>query len=97
MQHYYLLLSEKEVFGNVSNSNSSESDLQVQYSYYSGTDASFKKKYRDDSTSTVGGWWLRSPSSTDTTKFCFVNTSGNSSLGSGANNYLIAPAFVIGG
>ena len=91
------LLSEKEVFGNVSYSNSYEASLQVQYSYYSGTNASFKKKYRDDSTSTAGGWWLRSPSSTDTTRFCFVTTDGNSSLGSGATNYLIAPAFVIGG
>ena len=56
---YFFLLSEYEVFGSISYSNSNESSKQAQYAYYSAGNS--KIKYKHNGTSTAAYWWLRSP------------------------------------
>ena len=56
---YFFLLSEFEVFGNISYANMHEKSKQAQYAYYSAGNS--KVKYKHDGTSTAVRWWLRSP------------------------------------
>lgn len=56
---YFFLLSEYEVFGNITYSNSNEANYQQQYAYYSAGNS--KVKYRHNSTGSAAIWWLRSP------------------------------------
>lgn len=56
---YFFLLSEYEVFGNITYSNSYEANYQQQYAYYSAGNS--KVKYRHNSTGSAAFWWLRSP------------------------------------
>ncbi len=56
---YFFLLSEYEVFGNITYSNSYEANYQQQYAYYSAGNS--KVKYRHNSTGSAAYWWLRSP------------------------------------
>lgn len=56
---YFFLLSEYEVFGNITYSNSYEATRQQQYAYYAAGNS--KVKYRHNSTGSATRWWLRSP------------------------------------
>lgn len=69
---YFFLLSEYEVFGNITYSNSYEANYQQQYAYYSAGNS--KVKYRHNSTGIAAYWWLRSPRAGYSYFFVFVNT-----------------------
>lgn len=90
---YFFLLSEYEVFGNITYSNSYEANYQQQYAYYSAGNS--KVKYRHNSTGSAASWWLRSPRAGTSSYFVRVGTYGtvdytgtNSSLG-------FAPGFCV--
>ena len=71
---YFFLLSEYEVFGNISSANSNEASKQAQYAYYSAGNS--KIKYKHDGTSTDASWWLRSPYSRNSASFVNVRYDG---------------------
>ena len=71
---YFFLLSEYEVFGNITYSNSYEANYQQQYAYYSAGNS--KVKYRHNSTGSAAYWWLRSPRAGYSYFFVYVNTDG---------------------
>lgn len=56
---FFFLLSEYEVFGNITYGNTYEANYQQQYAYYSAGNS--KVKYRHNSTGSAAYWWLRSP------------------------------------
>ena len=60
---YFFLLSEYEVFGNITYSNTYEANYQQQYAYYSAGNSTVK--YRHNSTGNSALWWLRSPRAND--------------------------------
>ena len=68
---YFFLLSEYEVFGNITYSNSYEANYQQQYAYYSAGNS--KVKCRHNSTGSAAYWWLRSPRAGFSSQFVFVN------------------------
>lgn len=71
---YFFLLSEYEVFGNITYSNTYEANYQQQYAYYSAGNS--KVKYRHDQTGSSVIWWLRSPFAGYPTVFVVVDTDG---------------------
>ena len=71
---YFFLLSEYEVFGSISYTNSNESSKQAQYAYYSAGNS--KIKYKHNGTSTAAEWWLRSPHASSSNNFVDVYTGG---------------------
>lgn len=71
---YFFLLSEYEVFGNITYSNTYEANYQQQYAYYSAGNS--KVKYRHSGTGSAAHWWLRSPFAGTSTTFVNVNTNG---------------------
>lgn len=71
---YFFLLSEYEVFGNITYSNSYEANYQQQYAYYSAGNS--KVKYRHNSTGSAALWWLRSPCAGVSGIFVYVDTGG---------------------
>lgn len=88
------LLSEYEVFATTTSSNTNEASAQERYAYYENG----SKVRQRDSSATTNIWWLRSPSRSNTTYYCTVNTSGALASGSASSGtYMISPAFVIGG
>lgn len=90
---YLPLLSEFEIFGSRSYSNSYEKNYQKQYTYYANGNS--KVKYRHSSTSSTAYWWVRSAYYNTTSNFCFVNTNGYVSFGAARNSRGVAPAFVV--
>lgn len=71
---YFFLLSEYEVFGNITYSNTYEANYQQQYAYYSAGNS--KVKYRHNSTGRAALWWLRSPGAGLSDRFVIVNAGG---------------------
>ena len=71
---YFFLLSEYEVFGNITYSNTYEANYQQQYAYYSAGNS--RVKYRHDSTGSAAFWWLRSPYASNSLRFVSVNDEG---------------------
>ena len=71
---YFFLLSEYEVFGNITYSNTYEANYQQQYAYYSAGNS--KVKYQHNSTGSAAYWWLRSPGAGASYNFVCVNTGG---------------------
>lgn len=90
---YFFLLSEYEVFGNITYANSYEANYQQQYAYYSAGNS--KVKYRHNSTGSAAYWWLRSPRASSSRGFVGVRTSGT------VDNYIahtslgFAPGFCV--
>ena len=90
---YFFLLSEYEVFGNITYSNTYEANYQQQYAYYSAGNS--KVKYRHNSTGSSANWWLRSPRASYSNIFVSVRTSGS------VDNYYahyslgVAPGFCV--
>lgn len=90
---FFFLLSEYEVFGNITYGNTYEANYQQQYAYYSAGNS--KVKYRHNSTGSAAIWWIRSPSAGDSDFFVCVYAGGT--VGdSGAHISLgFAPGFCV--
>ena len=71
---FFFLLSEYEVFGNITYGNTYEANYQQQYAYYSAGNS--KVKYRHNSTGSAAIWWLRSPFAGSSGIFVYVLTGG---------------------
>lgn len=71
---FFFLLSEYEVFGNITYGNTYEANYQQQYAYYSAGNS--KVKYRHNSTGSAAIWWIRSPSAGDSDFFVCVYAGG---------------------
>lgn len=90
---YIFLLSEYEVFGDITYSNSYEANYQQQYAYYSAGNS--KVKYQHNSTGSAVRWWLRSPRASSSSTFRCVDVSGGVT-GYGARYSLgVAPGFCV--
>lgn len=69
---YLPLLSEFEVFGTISQSNTDEQNYQMQYSYYSVGNS--KEKYSHSGTDSKSlNWWERSTRQRDAGEFCMCS------------------------
>lgn len=90
---YFFLLSEYEVFGNITYSNTYEANYQQQYAYYSAGNS--KVKYRHDQTGSSVIWWLRSPRTGNSSYFVVVYTGGTVSYGHAYVSLGFAPGFCI--
>lgn len=71
---YFFVLSEYEVFGNITYSNSYEANYQQQYAYYSAGNSKVKDQH--NSTGSAAIWWLRSPSTGSSSWFVEVGNDG---------------------
>lgn len=71
---YAFLPSEIEVFGSTAYSFAGEGK---QYQYFKNATANRYKKPRYNSSHVSGYWWERSPSSSDSTRFCGVDLDGS--------------------
>ena len=90
---YFFLLSEYEVFGNITDSNSYEANYQQQYAYYSAGNS--KVKYQHNSTGSAANWWLRSPSAGQNSNFVRVLFGGSVNNFSANYSYGFAPGFCV--
>lgn len=90
---YFFLLSEYEVFGNISYSNSYEANYQQQYAYYSAGNS--KVKYRHNSTGSAAYWWLRSPRAGNPSHFVRVYAGGTVIYGNAYSSLGFAPGFCV--
>lgn len=90
---YFFLLSEYEVFGSISHTNSNEKNKQAQYAYYSAGNS--KIKYKHDGTSTAARWWLRSTYAGNSVSFVNVYTNGTVSGISAYRCLGFAPGFCV--
>lgn len=90
---YFFLLSEYEVFGNITYSNSYEANYQQQYAYYSAGNS--KVKYRHNSTGRAALWWLRSPIAGNSYGFVFVGTEGAVYSANASISLGFAPGFCV--
>lgn len=90
---YFFLLSEYEVFGNITESNSYEANYQQQYAYYSAGNS--KVKYRHNSTGGAARWWLRSPYAYDFAFFMDVNADGTIYFDDADYSLGFAPCFCV--
>lgn len=90
---YFFLLSEYEVFGNITYSNTYEANYQQQYAYYSAGNS--KVKYQHNSTGSAAIWWLRSPYAGTSYYFVFVYTDGSVNGNTANISFGLAPCFVV--
>lgn len=90
---YFFLLSEFEVFGNISYGNKAEKLHQEQYAYYSTGNS--KTKYKHDEPSTSAAWWTRSPYASYSYLFVLVDTDGKPDRTSADTSLAFAPGFCV--
>ena len=90
---YFFLLSEYEVFGNITQSNTHEANYQQQYAYYSAGNS--KVKYRHNSTGSAAYWWLRSPRAGNSYYFVCIGTTGTITNSSASLSLGFAPGFCV--
>ena len=90
---YFFLLSEYEVFGNITYSNTYEANYQQQYAYYSAGNS--KVKYQHNSTGSAAFWWLRSPRAGNSNSFVRVDTGGTVGYYYAYNSLGFAPGFCV--
>lgn len=90
---YFFLLSEYEVFGDITSANSNEANKQTQYAYYSAGNSKIKYKY--NATSTAAFWWLRSPVKNYNGGFTLVGPQGTIGEDYAATSYGFAPGFCV--
>lgn len=90
---YFFLLSEYEVFGNITYANTYEANYQQQYAYYSAGNS--KVKYRHDQTGSSVNWWLRSPFAGTSTLFVSVYSGGTVSYYYASDSCGFAPGFCV--
>lgn len=74
---YAFLLSEIEIFGNISYSFGGEG---IQYQYFKNATANRYKSPRTSNSYASGIWWERSPCRSANESFCVVNAAGNTSI-----------------
>lgn len=92
-QDWVFLLSEYEVQGAITYSNSYEQNYQQQYQYYANGNS--KIKYRQSSPSTTAWWWLRSPRASSSNSFCRVSSDGSAFSYFASLSYGLAPGFCV--
>lgn len=90
---YFFLLSEYEVFGNITYANNYEANYQQQYAYYSAGNS--KVKYRHDQTGSPVIWWLRSPIAGNSSRFVSVYFGGSVSYNNASRSNGFAPGFCV--
>lgn len=90
---YFFLLSEYEVFGNITYANNYEANYQQQYAYYSAGNS--KVKYRHDQTGSSVAWWLRSPRAGNSSCFVYVSGDGSVDYYIASNSFGFAPGFCV--
>ena len=90
---YLFNLAEFEYHGDRSYANSAEKNFQLQYSYYKAGNS--KVKYKHGETGTAANHWCRSVYSSNTNRFCLVNTYGGASSNSASNSWGEAPGFTV--
>lgn len=90
---YFFLLSEYEVFGNITYANTYEANYQQQYAYYSAGNS--KVKYRHDQTGSSVAWWLRSPIAIISDGFVNVYTDGTVDDSNANYSLGFAPGFCV--
>lgn len=90
---FFFLLSEYEVFGNITYGNTYEANYQQQYAYYSAGNS--KVKYRHNSTGSAASWWLRSPLAGTSFIFVFVYTDGTVYYTDAYDSLGFAPGFCV--
>lgn len=90
---YFFLLSEYEVFGKITDSNTYEANYQQQYAYYSAGNSNVK--YQHNSTGSAAIWWLRSPIAGYSYSFVFVYTGGTVIIYSAYASLGFAPGFCV--
>lgn len=90
---YFFLLSEYEVLGSITYSNSYEANYQQQYAYYSAGNS--KVKYRHNSTGSAARWWLRSPEAGISYSFVGVYPEGTVTYYTANYSYGFAPGFCV--
>ena len=90
---YFFLLSEFEVFGNISYGNKAEKLHQEQYAYYSTGNS--KIKYKHDEPSVSAAWWTRSPYASYYYLFVLVDTDGTPDRTSADTSLAFAPGFCV--
>ena len=90
---YFFLLSEYEVFGDITYSNSYEANYQQQYAYYSAGNS--KGKYRHNSTGSAAYWWLRSPYAGTSGIFVNVYPEGIVYFSTASISFGFAPGFCV--
>jgi len=87
------LLAEYEVFREITNASSQEKNYLKQYSYYSAGNS--KVKYKHNDTSTAVAWWERSPTEIQSTRFCYVNSSGSAVKYNASTSRGVSPCFKV--
>lgn len=92
-QDWVWLLSEYEVQGAITYSNSYEQNYQQQYQYYANGNS--KIKYKQSSTGTVALWWNRSPYASSSGSFCGVIAGGSAGGGGASISRGLAPGFCV--
>lgn len=90
---YFFLLSEYEVFGNITYANNYEANYQQQYAYYSAGNS--KVKYRHDQTGSSVTWWLRSPYAGVSSNFVLVYGGGFVGNTNASDSHGFAPGFCV--
>lgn len=90
---YAFLLSEYEVFGSCTYSNTNEASRQQQYAYYAAGNS--KVKYNHSSTGSAVYWWLRSPHRSNSTNFVRVYSRGNAGSNNASLSLGVAPGFCV--
>lgn len=90
---YLPLLSEFEIFGTPTYSNSYCQNKQKQYAYYANGNS--RVRYRHSSTSSAAYWWERSPTCDNASTFCFVGTDGSAYSYIATTSLGLAPAFKV--
>ena len=87
------ILSEYEILGVCTNSNTYEANYQQQYEFYKDSSNAIKGIY--SSPSINGGWWTRSPVRNSNQNFCGINDRGVSASYGATNPYGWFPCFCI--
>lgn len=85
---YAFLLSEIEIFGNISYSFGGEG---TQYQYFKNTTANRYKSPRTSNSYASGIWWERSPCLSANESFCAVNATGDTNIADASQERSLAP------
>lgn len=89
---YAFLPSEIEIFGSTTHSFAGEGK---QYQYFKNATANRYKKPRYSSAYVSGQYWTRSPRSSNSNSFCYVNLDGSAITNYASGAYGIAPCLCI--
>ena len=81
------MLSEVEIFGSTSYSAAGEG---TQYDYYKAGNSKVKKR-----SGSAAFWWERSPSASNSTYFCLVDSNGSASYDGASFAYGVAFGFCL--